>query len=158
VRCQSQGYITIDGQSASLPLCQAPIWGPRQIFLLSLIILRQLRICRCGAHSLTRIRSDIASASFLRPKSRGTIEHILLSLYLRLSNLEGQVLVFISPRNKVAKLYPQILGLFHLHIITCYIYSSYMCNTYTRPLSVQVQYTRLCPMKSISGCNTSSIS
>jgi hypothetical protein len=43
---QSQSYIATDGQSASLSWCQAPIWGPRPIFLfVSLIIFRQLRVC-----------------------------------------------------------------------------------------------------------------
>jgi hypothetical protein len=45
----------------------------------------------------------IASAAFLRSESHGTHGHILLSLFLRLSNLEGQVPVFISLRNRVAQ-------------------------------------------------------
>jgi hypothetical protein len=51
----------------------------------------------------------LASAVILELKSRGTHGHILLS-DLRLPNLEGQVLVFISPRNRVAQLYPRALG------------------------------------------------
>jgi hypothetical protein len=51
---QSQSYITTDGQSDILSWCPAPIWDPRPIFLLSLIILRQLRIFWCEALSLTR--------------------------------------------------------------------------------------------------------
>jgi hypothetical protein len=40
--------------SASLSWCQASIWDTRPIFLLlSLIIFRQLRVCWCGAPSLT---------------------------------------------------------------------------------------------------------
>jgi hypothetical protein len=31
-QCQSQSYVTTDGQSASLSWCQAPIWGPRPDF------------------------------------------------------------------------------------------------------------------------------
>jgi hypothetical protein len=77
---QSQNYITIDGQSASLSCCQAPIWGPRSIFrILSLIIFRQLLVYWCGAPSLMRSRvcsfqfyPGIASAAFLRAKSHGT--------------------------------------------------------------------------------------
>jgi hypothetical protein len=42
--------------------------------------------------------------------SRGTRGHILLSQIRDSSNLEGQVPVFISPRNRVAQLYPQALG------------------------------------------------
>jgi hypothetical protein len=41
--------------------------------------------------------------------SRGTHDHILLSQIRDSPNLEGQVPVFISPRNRVAQLYPQAL-------------------------------------------------
>jgi hypothetical protein len=51
----------------------------------------------------------IASAAFLRFESHGTHEHILLFLFLRLPNLEGQVPVFISPRNRIAQFYPRAL-------------------------------------------------
>jgi hypothetical protein len=89
---QSQSYITTDGQSAILSSCQAPNWDLRPVFpLLSLIIFRQLRVCWCGAPSLTRSRvrsfqflPGIASSAFLRSDSHGTHEHILLSLFLRL--------------------------------------------------------------------------
>jgi hypothetical protein len=53
----------------------------------------------------------IASAAVLSSESYGAHKHILLSLFLRLPNLDGQVPVFISPRNKVAQLYPRALGL-----------------------------------------------
>jgi hypothetical protein len=42
-------------------------------------------------------------------ESRGTHNPILLS-HLRLPNLEGQVSVFISLRNRIAQLYPRELG------------------------------------------------
>jgi hypothetical protein len=35
IQSQRQSYITTDGQSASLSWCQAPVWDPRPIFLLS---------------------------------------------------------------------------------------------------------------------------
>jgi hypothetical protein len=55
--CQSQSYITTGSQSAIPSWCQALIWDPRPILpLLSLIIFRQLRVCWCGAPSLTRSR------------------------------------------------------------------------------------------------------
>jgi hypothetical protein len=47
----------------------------------------------------------LASAIILRSESRGTHVHIR-----DFPNLEGQVPVFISPRKKVARLYPQALG------------------------------------------------
>jgi hypothetical protein len=45
----------------------------------------------------------------LRSASRGTDDHILLSLIRDSPNLEDQVPVFISPRNRVAQLYPKHL-------------------------------------------------
>jgi hypothetical protein len=61
---QSQSYIAIDSQSASLSWCQAPIWDPRPIFsLLSLISFRHLRVCWCVVPSLTRSR--VCSFQFL---------------------------------------------------------------------------------------------
>jgi hypothetical protein len=49
----------------------------------------------------------LASAVILGSESRGTRDHILLSQIRDSPNLEGQVSVFISPRNRVAQLYPQ---------------------------------------------------
>jgi hypothetical protein len=76
-----------DGQSASLSWGQAPIWDPRPILLFVWLFHRPLRVCWCGAPSLTRSRAysfqlllDIASAVFLGSESHGTHEYILLSL------------------------------------------------------------------------------
>jgi hypothetical protein len=52
----------------------------------------------------------LPSAVILRSESHETHDHILLSQIRDSSNLEGQVPVFISPRNKKAQLYPQGLG------------------------------------------------
>jgi hypothetical protein len=52
----------------------------------------------------------LASEVFLVSESCGTHDHVLLSHIRDSPNLEGQVLVFISPRNGVAQLYPQALG------------------------------------------------
>jgi hypothetical protein len=78
---------------------------------------RQLRVCWCGALSLTRewvcrlqLLLVLASAVILGSESRGTRDHILLSQIRDCLNLEGQVPVFISPRSRVAQLYPQALG------------------------------------------------
>jgi hypothetical protein len=46
----------------------------------------------------------LASAVIFRSESRGTHDHILLSQIQDSPNLEGQVPVFISPRNRVARL------------------------------------------------------
>jgi hypothetical protein len=52
----------------------------------------------------------LASAVNLRSESRGTHDHLLLSQFRDSHNLVGQVTVFISLRNRVARLYPQALG------------------------------------------------
>jgi hypothetical protein len=52
----------------------------------------------------------LASAVILGAESRGIHNHILLSHIRDFLNLEGQVPVFISARNRMAQLYPQVLG------------------------------------------------
>jgi hypothetical protein len=52
----------------------------------------------------------LASAVILRSHSRGTHDHILLSQIRDSPNVEIQVPVFISPRNRVAQLYPQAMS------------------------------------------------
>jgi hypothetical protein len=52
----------------------------------------------------------LARAAILRSESCGTHDHIVLSQIRDSLNLEGQVPVFISPRNRVAQLCPQALG------------------------------------------------
>jgi hypothetical protein len=91
---------------------QAPS-DPQPIFF-------QLNTCGCSPYvtsSLTRglvcrlqLLLGLASAVILRSESRGIHDHILLSQIRDSPNLEGQVPVFISPRNRVAQLYPQALG------------------------------------------------
>jgi hypothetical protein len=65
----------------------------------------KLRFCFCGAPLLTRGRVCSAITQWSEP--RRTHNHTLLSL---LPNLECQVPVFISPRNRVFQLYPLALG------------------------------------------------
>jgi hypothetical protein len=52
----------------------------------------------------------LASTVILGSKFRGIHDHILLSQIRDSPNLEGQVPVFISPRNRLAQLYPQPMG------------------------------------------------
>jgi hypothetical protein len=59
----------------------------------------------------------LASAVNLRSESHGTHDHILLSHIRDFPNLEGQVPLFISPRNRVTQLYPQALD---SHFVTSY--------------------------------------
>jgi hypothetical protein len=58
---------------------------------------------------LIQLLLGLARAVTLGSKSHRTRDHILLS-HLRPPNLEGQVPIFISPRNRVAQLYPSALG------------------------------------------------
>jgi hypothetical protein len=81
------------------------------------ITLRDLWVCWCGVAPLTRVRVSrlqlllvLARAVILRSETGGTHDHILLSQIRDSPNLEGQVPVFISLRNMVARLYPQALG------------------------------------------------
>jgi hypothetical protein len=81
------------------------------------ITVRELRVCWCGALSLTRGRVCrlqlllvLASAVILESESRGTPDHILLSQIWDSLNLKGQVPLIKSPGNRVIQLYPQALG------------------------------------------------
>jgi hypothetical protein len=81
------------------------------------ITVRQFLVCCCGAPSLTRgwvgrlqLLLVLASAVILGSESRWTPNHILLFQFRDYPNLEGQVPIFISPRNRVAQLYSQTLG------------------------------------------------
>jgi hypothetical protein len=97
---------------ASSSWCQAPIWVPRPEFSV-----RDLWVCWHVALSLMRGRIcrlqlllDFASIIILGTQSCGTLDQILLSQIWDSPNLVGQVPVFISPRKKVAQLYPPALG------------------------------------------------
>jgi hypothetical protein len=52
----------------------------------------------------------LTSAVIIRSESRGTRNQNVLSQIRDSPNLEGQVPVFTSPRNRVGRLYPQALG------------------------------------------------
>jgi hypothetical protein len=56
------------------------------------------------------IAAGLASAVILSSEPLRIPDHILLSQIRDTPNLEGQVPVLISPRNRVAQLYPQVLG------------------------------------------------
>jgi hypothetical protein len=108
-----QSYVTTHGQSSSLSWCKTPIWGPRRDYFYCHTVSNLLT----WAPSLTRrwvcrlqLLLVLASAVILRSDSRRILDHFLLSQIRYSPYLEGQVTVFISPRNRVALLYPQALG------------------------------------------------
>jgi hypothetical protein len=107
----SQSNVT-NGQSASLPRCQAPIWGPRP------------DLCNCqtvaglltwSALSVERMGLSFPTAACPRQLSRSRVRVPRDSwLYLTVSDSRipqpgGPGPVFISPRNRVARLYHQVL-------------------------------------------------
>jgi hypothetical protein len=89
-----------------------------QFFFLLEISCRQLRLCYFVAPSLTRGRvcNLLLNCSWALPEqsilSRSPVEltAIFYCLIWDSPNLEGQVPVFISPRNRVAQLYPRAPG------------------------------------------------
>jgi hypothetical protein len=68
------------------------------------------------------ITAVLASALILKSESRGAHDQILLSQIRDSPILEDQVPVFISPRNRVAWLYPQALGYSLYESITNLLY------------------------------------
>jgi hypothetical protein len=75
------------------------------------------------------IAADPRQSSHSQVRVRGAHDYILLSPVRDFFNLEGQVPVFISPRNRVAQLYPQAVG--SLFVAS---YDSQGLNGGTRPL------------------------
>jgi hypothetical protein len=92
--------------------CLAPMWRPTPDFYYRQAVADYW----CGAPSLTRRRVCrlqlllvCASAVILCSESLETHDHVLLSQIRDSPNLEGQVPVFISPRKRLARLYPWAL-------------------------------------------------
>jgi hypothetical protein len=103
----SQSHLTTGGLPPISSSWRQALWDSRHrnfIFQLNIFsyspyvtysIMRG-RICRL------QLLLVLASAVILRSESRGTHDHIRDS-----PNMEGQVPVFISPRNRLGRLYPQ---------------------------------------------------
>jgi predicted nucleic acid-binding Zn finger protein len=80
----------------------------------------QLNTCSCSPYVTSPLMRGwvcrlqlvlvLASAVNRGSESRETHYHILLSQIRNSPSLEGQVPIFISPRNRVAQFYPQALG------------------------------------------------
>jgi hypothetical protein len=107
--------------TVSRPVClgvRCPSGTCDQFFFLLEISFRQLRVCYFVAPSLTRGRvctlllncfGDSPEQSLLG-RSPAELTTIFYCLIWDSPTLEGQVPVFISPRNRVAQLYPRALG------------------------------------------------
>jgi hypothetical protein len=78
-----------------------------------------------------------ASAVILGPGSgsRGTHDNILLSQIRDSYNLEGQVPIFISRRNRVAQLYPQVLDSLFVASYDSQVYDGGIRTASTRAFS-----------------------
>jgi hypothetical protein len=105
VQTQSQIYVTTDDQSASLSWNKAPIWGLQPDFyycqtIASLLMWGALSDERTGL-SFT-IVLYFANTVILGSEFHGTRDNISLYQIRDSQNLEGQALLFISPRNRVA--------------------------------------------------------
>jgi hypothetical protein len=107
-KSQSQSYFTTGGLPSLSSSWRQSLETHDQYFFF------QLNTCGYGPYvtfSLTRgwvcriqFLLVLASAFILGSESRGTHDHILLSEIRYFPNLEGQVPVFVSPRNRVARL------------------------------------------------------
>jgi hypothetical protein len=112
--CQSQSYFTTGDLLLISSSWRQALWDSRPAFFF------QLNTCGYSPYvtsSPTRgwvcrlqLLLVFASAVILRSESHGIHDYISLSQILDSPNLEGQVLLLISPTNGVARLYPQILG------------------------------------------------
>jgi hypothetical protein len=89
----------------------------------------------------------LASAVILRSDSRGTCDHILLSQIRDSPNLEGQVPVFISPRNGMDRLYPRHWIPFSSPPTTCRAVVEVFNSAFTRELTSDLQVEYLCNLE-----------
>jgi hypothetical protein len=94
-----------DWQSVSMSWYRVPLWDLQpDIISCWNVAAWNLRSCFCGAPSLTRGR-------VCNGPSRSEPVTIFYCLIWDFPNLEGQFPAFISPRNRVAQLYPRALSL-----------------------------------------------
>jgi hypothetical protein len=119
--CSGNHLKTEDSQSVSRPVClgvRRPSGARDQFFILFEIFFRQLRVCYFVVPPLTRGRvcNLLYNCFWALPEQsllgRRPVEltAILYCLIWDSPNLEGQVSVFMSPKNRVAQLYPPGTG------------------------------------------------
>jgi hypothetical protein len=112
---QSQSYFTTGSSPPIISSWRQAPWDSRQVNFIF-----QLNICGYSPYvtsSLTRgwvcrlqLLLVLASAVILMSESRRTHDDILPSQIRDCHNLEDQIPIFISPRNRVDRLHPQSLG------------------------------------------------
>jgi hypothetical protein len=108
-RSWSQSYFTT--QSVSMFWCRAPLWDLRPyITSCRNVAVWKLRSCFCGALCLTKRIGLQFSVQSLNGPSHAEPVTILYCLIWDAPNVEGQVSGFVSPRNRVAQLYPRAPG------------------------------------------------
>jgi hypothetical protein len=110
-RCsRSRNYFTTDGQSVGMSWCRAHSGTCDQILLpVGRLLSESCGFVSVGALSDERTSLQFAVQSLNGSSSAGPLT-ILYHLIRDSRNLEGQILLFISPRNRVAQLYPRALG------------------------------------------------
>jgi hypothetical protein len=126
---QSPSYIMTESQSASLSWCQAPIRDSRPIMLvLPLIVFRYYGFVDMGRPLWREVGSVLFSFWWASPSQpfwglspTGLMSIFYCFYFLDSPNLEGQVTVFISSRNRVARFFPRALGLSNLFTYFCVI-------------------------------------
>jgi hypothetical protein len=104
---------------------------PFEVYDLIFVTVKQLRVCLCGMPSLTigRMQFTIAAGPFwfvviLGSETHRTYDYVLLSEILQSPNLQGQVLIFLSPRKRVVQLYSQN-GRWFLYIALVHTYKKH---------------------------------
>jgi hypothetical protein len=107
---KAQNYVTTDGHSASMSWCEALLWGSRPDFHYCHTAAGFFYVGPLSDSDGSVVLLVLASAVVLGYESRVTDDHILLSVIRDSPNLEGQGSICISPRNRVAQLYPHALG------------------------------------------------
>jgi hypothetical protein len=113
----SQSHIRTDSLSASPSWYQAPTWDLQTIFPI-LDFFYSFRIIDVGRPLWREVGSVLFSfcraspaQSFSDLSPTGLMSRVYCRYFWNSPNQEGQVLVFISPRSRVAQLYLQELGL-----------------------------------------------
>jgi hypothetical protein len=111
---QSRSYFTTGGLPPISSSWRQTSWDSRPV------IYFQLYTCCRSPYAISPLMRGCISNfqllltspahAILLSESHGTNGHILLSQIRDFTNLEDQVPLFISPRNRMARLYPQVLG------------------------------------------------